>query len=127
MKILLDTHVSIWAAAEPERLGDAERLLNEADVRLLSTVSGWELAIKRSLGKVELGMTVSSWFRRSMRELAAEPLDIRMDHVAALEQLPPIHRDPFDRLLISQAVHEGAMLLTADRALASYGSVIRLI
>jgi PIN domain nuclease of toxin-antitoxin system len=127
VKVLLDTHVLLWAAATPERLGGAEQLLIEADVRLLSTASGWELAIKQSLGKVDLGMEVASWFRRSVRELAAEPLEIRIDHVAALEQLPPVHRDPFDRLLIAQAVHEGALLLTADRALAAYGDVVRVL
>jgi PIN domain nuclease of toxin-antitoxin system len=119
--------VLLWAAAEPERLGGAEQLLAEADVRMLSTASGLELAIKQDLGKVDLGMDVSSWFRRSLRELAAESLDIRMDHVAALEQLPLVHRDSFDRILIAQALHEGAVLLTADRALASYGDVVRLV
>jgi PIN domain nuclease of toxin-antitoxin system len=127
VKLLLDTHVLLWAAAAPERLGDAERLLADADTRILSTASGWELAIKQGLGKVDVGMGVSSWFRRSLRELAAEPLDVRMDHVAALERLPPIHRDPFDRLLIAQAVHEGAVLLTVDRTLAPYGNVVRLL
>jgi PIN domain nuclease of toxin-antitoxin system len=127
VKLLLDTHVLLWAAAAPERLGDAERLLADADTRILSTASGWELAMKQGLGKVDVGMDVSSWFRRSLRELAAEPLDVRMDHVAALERLPPIHRDPFDRLLIAQAVHEGAVLLTAERTLAHYGNVVRLL
>lgn len=127
MKLLLDTHVLLWAAAAPERLGDAEQLLADADLRILSTASGWELAIKQGLGKVDLGTDVSSWFRRSLRELAAESLDVRMEHVAALEQLPLVHRDPFDRLLIAQALHEGAVLLTADRTLASYGDVVRLV
>jgi PIN domain nuclease of toxin-antitoxin system len=125
VKVLLDTHVLLWAAATPERLGGAGQLLMEAEARLLSTASGWELAIKQSLGKVDLGMDVASWFRRSVRELAAEALDVRMDHVAALEQLPLAHRDPFDRLLIAQALHEGALFLTAHRALAAYGDVVR--
>jgi PIN domain nuclease of toxin-antitoxin system len=125
VKVLLDTHVLLWAAATPERLGAGEQLLLEADLRILSTASGWELAIKQSLGKVDVGMDVASWFRRSVRELAAEALDVRMDHIAALEHLAPVHRDPFDRLLIAQALHEGALFLTADRTLAAYGDVVR--
>lgn len=109
----------LWAATTPERLGVAQQVLADAEVRLISAASGWELAIKQGLGKVSLGMDVGTWIRRALRELSAEPLDISISHAVAVEDLPPVHRDPFDRLLVAQATHENATLLTADRALTA--------
>jgi PIN domain nuclease of toxin-antitoxin system len=127
VKLLLDTHILLWAATAPERLGSAEQLVRDAELRLLSAASAWELAIKQGLGKVDLGMPVGAWMERALRELLANPLDITVDHAAAVEQLPGHHRDPFDRLLVVQAQQEGAVLLTADRVLLSYGSAVRLV
>ncbi len=127
MRILLDTHVLLWAASAPERLGASLQELTTAERRLISAASTWELAIKASLGKLDLATEVRSWMRRALRELDAQPLSITADHAAAVEHLPPVHRDPFDRLLIAQAHHEGAVLLTADRVLLQYGDMVRLV
>jgi PIN domain nuclease of toxin-antitoxin system len=127
VKLLLDTHVLLWAAATPDRLGSAEQLVRDAEVRLLSAASAWELAIKQGLGKVDLGMPVGAWMERALRELSAWPLDVSVGHAAAVEQLPSHHRDLVDRLLVAQAKQEGAVLLTADRDLLPYGSAVRLV
>lgn len=127
MKLLLDTHVLVWAAAAPERLGRARQVLLDAEQRLFSAASIWELAIKRSLGKLDLGTDVRSWVARAVEELQLQQVAITGEHAAAVEHLPPVHRDPFDRLLIAQARSEGAVLLTADRALLAYGDVVRLV
>lgn len=122
----MDTHVLLWAASAPERLGPGAEVLGGAD-RLISVASVWELAIKQGLGKVDLGMPVGRWIQRATTELAAQILDISAAHAAAVEQLPPVHRDPFDRLLVVQASLEGAILLTGDFALAAYGPVVRVV
>ncbi len=127
MKVLLDTHVLLWAATTPERLGTDLRLIADADSRLLSAVCVWELAIKQRLGKLSVGADVRTWTRRVSRELALEQLPITADHAAAVEHLPDVHRDPFDRLLVAQAVAEGALLLTADDRLTGYGDAVRLV
>jgi PIN domain nuclease of toxin-antitoxin system len=125
-RVLIDTHVLLWAATTPERLGPAAALLEDGD-RLVSAASVWELAIKQSLGKVGLGMPAGRWIDRARTELSLRLLDITVEHAAAVEHLPPLHRDPFDRLLIAQAEAEDAVLLTADSTLAAYGPVVRLI
>ncbi|SDC70740.1 PIN domain nuclease, a component of toxin-antitoxin system (PIN domain) [Geodermatophilus telluris] len=127
MRVLLDTHVLLWAAATPERLGADTGLLTDADSRLASAVCFWELAIKQRLGKVSVGADVRTWTRRVTRELALDHLPVTAEHAAAVEQLPDVHRDPFDRLLVAQAVAEGAVLLTADQRLLGYGDVVRLL
>ena len=127
MRILLDTHVLLWAASTPERLGASQQDLSCAEQRLISAASAWELAIKKSLGKLDLATDVCSWLHRAVRELRAQSLSITGDHAAAVEHLPPVHRDPFDRLLVAQAIHEGAVLLTADRRLLPYGEMVRLV
>lgn len=127
MVILLDTHVLVWAATTPERLGEAERVMADADRRLVSAVSVWELAIKQRLGKLAVGSDVRTWTRRVTSELALEVLPVTVEHAAAVEHLPDVHRDPFDRLLVAQAVAEGAVLLTADERLLGYGDAVRLV
>lgn len=126
MRILLDTHIVLWAASDPDRLGAAADLLVGAEERLISAASIWELSIKQGLGKVNLGMTVVAWAKRTLTALAAQPLPIRVEHAAAVADLPPIHRDPFDRILIAQAQQENMVLLTADRVLTGYGDFVRL-
>ena len=124
---LLDTHVLVWASTTPERLGAAEQLLADADRRIVSAVCVWELAIKQRLGKLSLGSDVRTWTRRVTTELALDHLPVTADHAAAVEHLPDVHRDPFDRLLVAQAVAEGAVLLTADEQLTGYGDAVRLV
>jgi PIN domain nuclease of toxin-antitoxin system len=127
MRVLIDTQVVLWAGVAPARLGDARRLIDEAEERLISSATTWEVVIKSALGKIRLGMPIADWIQRSLSELAAQSLPITNDHVAAVARLEPIHRDPFDRMLIAQALHESALLLTADRALEPYGAAVHVI
>jgi PIN domain nuclease of toxin-antitoxin system len=127
VKVLLDTHVLVWAATTPERLGVATDVIAGADDRLVSAVCVWELAIKQGLGKLTLGSDVGAWTRRVVAELALVHLPVTAGHAAAVEHLPDVHRDPFDRLLVAQAVAEGALLLTADDRLLGYGDAVRLV
>ena len=127
MRVLIDTQVVLWAGGAPERLGDARRLMDEAEERLISSATTWEVVIKSALGKIRLGMPIAEWIQRSLSELAAQSLPITNDHAAAVARLEPIHRDPFDRMLIAQALHESALLLTADRALEPYGAAVHVI
>jgi len=104
---------------------------------VVSPTSVWEMAVKPAAGKLRVGTAIGSWATRASRELSAELLDVTPEHAAAVERLPPIHRDPFNRLLVAQANVawarvaqarvEGAVLLTADRVLAAYGPFVRLV
>ena len=127
MRVLLDTHVLVWVTHQSVRLGTARQLVADADNRLMSAVSVWELAIKQRLGKLSVGSDVRTWTRRVTRELVLDHLPVTAEHAAAVEHLPDVHRDPFDRLLVAQAVAEGAVLLTADDRLTAYGDVVRLV
>ena len=127
MRVLLDTHVLVWAATTPERLGADLAVVEDADRRIVSAVCVWELAIKQRLGKLSLGSDVRTWMRRATSELVLDHLPVTADHAAAVEHLPDVHRDPFDRLLVAQAVAEGAVLLTADERLTTYGDAVRLV
>ena len=127
MKVLLDTHVLVWAATTPERLEADLAVVEAADTRIVSAVCIWELAIKQHLGKLSVGSDVRTWTRRVTSELVLDHLAVTAEHAAAVEHLPDVHRDPFDRLLVAQAVAEGAVLLTADQRLAAYGDVVRLV
>jgi PIN domain nuclease of toxin-antitoxin system len=127
VRILLDTHVLVWAATTPERLGSDLAVIQDADRRIVSAVCVWELAIKQHLGKLSVGSDVRTWTRRVTTELVLEHLPVTAEHAAAVEHLPDVHRDPFDRLLVAQALAEGAVLLTADERLVAYGDVVRLV
>lgn len=121
MKLLLDTHVFLWMATEPERLGAAltevERPSNDL---LLSAASTWELVVKASIGRLRLPEPVASYVPSRMRALAIDGLPVEHRHAAAVEALPNHHRDPFDRVLVAQALAAGATLVTADRAMGPY-------
>ncbi len=127
MRVLLDTHVLVWAATTPERLGSDLAVIRDADRRIVSAVCIWELAVKQRLGTLSLGSDVRTWTRRVTTELVLEHLPVTTEHAAAVEHLPDVHRDPFDRLLLAQTVTEGAVLLTADARLAAYGDAVRLV
>jgi PIN domain nuclease of toxin-antitoxin system len=127
MRLLLDTQLVVWAGLAPERIHDSTRhLLEEADL-LVSAATVWELAIKQGRGKLDLGSPVGGYVRRACAELGAVRTDVTVEQAAAVEELPLIHRDPFDRLLVVQAHDLGATLLTADRTLAAYGSVVQVV
>lgn len=108
MKLLLDTHLLLWAAGEPDRIQAATRtLLDDADNTLLfSAASLWEIAIKRGLGRDDFQVDPRS-LRRALFDNGYGELAITSEHAVAVDQLPPIHKDPFDRILIAQATIEG--------------------
>lgn len=127
MRLLLDTHVVIWAQAGSERLGVGRELIEAADERWVSAVTAWEVAVKTSVGKLTLPRDATPWTARARRDLRAKPLDVTSDHAGAVQHLPPIHRDPFDRLMVAQAAEEGLTFLTFDAVLAEYGDHVHVI
>jgi PIN domain nuclease of toxin-antitoxin system len=128
LNLLLDTHILLWAAAAPEKLPSKghKLLLDAANELFFSPVSLWEISIKRSLGRKDFRADPRRLWRMLLthgyRELA-----IRSEHAIAVDSLPPLHKDPFDRLLLAQARVEGIDLLTADKSLAAYGEGVRAI
>ncbi len=130
MRILLDTHILLWRLAASPRLSEAAaRLIDEqAEAVLASAASVWEVSIKWSLRRGGAGdMPLSgSDFLAALAQVGLEILPITPAHAAAVERLPMLHGDPFDRLLIAQARCEGLVLLTADARLVDYGDGVKL-
>lgn len=128
MKLLLDTHLLLWAAGEPQRLSkQARTLIDNAEHELLfSAASLWEVAIKRSLGREDFKVD-ARLLRRGLLDNGYGELPIISDHVVATESLPPLHKDPFDRILVAQATVEGITLLTMDSLLSRYPGPIRTV
>ena len=121
MTVLLDTHYLIWSLNADRRLsGRALDLVSDAEQNIVvSVVSLWEIAIKSSLGKLDLESGIDGVLAR-LPEMGFGMLGVHNEHVAAVARLPLHHRDPFDRMLIAQAKHEGMYLLTADPHFAAY-------
>ncbi len=121
-RLLLDTHVWLWMLERPERLSVAtrERLEDGATELWLSAVSVVEIAIKHRLGKLDLPAPVERYVPERMRRTAVDALPLEVPHALALAALPLHHRDPFDRMLIAQAVSEQVPLVTADDAFGAY-------
>ena len=128
MKLLLDTHLLLWAAGEPRRLSKRARTLidNPDNELLFSAASLWEVAIKRGLGRQDFKVD-ARLLRRGLLDNGYSELPIISDHVVATESLPPIHKDPFDRVLVAQATVEGVTLLTVDSLVAQYPGPIRTV
>ena len=128
MKLLLDTHLLLWAAGEPKKLSlKARRLITDTDNELMfSAASVWEVAIKRALGRADFQVD-TRLFRRGLLDNGYVELPVLSAHAVAVEALPPIHKDPFDRLLVAQSLVEGIVLLTSDATVAQYGGSIRLV
>ena len=126
MKLLLDTHLLLWAAGRPKRLSPvARRLLSNADSELLfSATSLWEIASRQSLGRSDF-VVDARLLRRGLLDNGYDELPIRGEHVVAIDSLPALHKDPFDRLLVAQATIEGITLLTSDPLVARYPGPIR--
>jgi PIN domain nuclease of toxin-antitoxin system len=125
VRLLLDTHILIWALITPKRLAPKTRAMledRENDV-LFSAASVWEMAIKAALGradfKVSPDVMVEAAVDSGFRELA-----VRSPVALLAARLPPHHRDPFDRMLVAHAMNESAMLYTADRQLAAYSELV---
>jgi PIN domain nuclease of toxin-antitoxin system len=121
-RLLLDSHTFLWAVANPAQLGSAGRKAIE-DARNtihISAASLWELLLKASKGKLDLGLTPSQRLQSFLDRLQAEVLPVRFDHLVEAYSLPGLHREPFDRLLIGQARVEGLTLVTKDSTIAQY-------
>lgn len=128
MKLLLDTHLLLWAAGEPSRLSkEARSLISDPDNELLfSAASLWEVSIKCGLGRKDFRADPRI-LRRGLLDNGYGEIPIHSDHVVVLDTLPAIHRDPFDRILVAQAVAEGIELVTTDSQLVQYGGHIRRV
>ena len=122
MRLLLDTHCWLWWMVEPRLLSRAasEALHNRSNTVLVSAVTSWEIAIKYSLGRLPLPEPPGVFIPSRIRRDGFEPLVVTHEHALGVERLPLIHRDPFDRLLISQALSEDAVLVTDDKAIRRY-------
>lgn len=128
MKLLLDTQLLLWAAGQPKRLSAAARkLFNDPRNDLLfSAASLWEIAIKSSLGREDFRVE-PRLLRRGLLDNGYVELPITSQHAVSIDTLPPLHKDPFDRLLLAQALSEGITLLTHDAQLAQYSGPVRKV
>lgn len=118
---LLDTNAALLALAAPERLSAAARRAILAGSNFLSVVCYWEVLLKSMKGNLDVG-DPRIWWRDALDQLSASALPLRPEHVAAVYGLPPIHKDPFDRILLAQALTENLRLVTIDAAMRKYGT-----
>lgn len=125
MKLLLDTHVLLWAAVSPDRISRKARALiaNRENSLFFSVASIWEIVIKNGLHRPDFRIEPGR-LRRRLFENGYDELPVGGEHAIGVAALPPLHRDPFDRLLIAQALHEGLTLITSDRAVGQYPASI---
>lgn len=123
MRLLLDTHIILWALAEDDRLppGVKRAIEDPSNHRAVSIASYWELTIKRSLGKLDTTVGLGEIAARVRDDLRARVLPVRVEHLLTLERLPWHHRDPFDRLILAQAETEGFTVATVDACFDTYG------
>ncbi|UEM06318.1 type II toxin-antitoxin system VapC family toxin [Skermanella rosea] len=126
--LLLDTHLLLWAAGHPGKLSAEARGLIEDSGNILafSAASLWEIVIKGGLGRDDFQVEPRR-LRRGLLDAGYREIAITGEHALAVRRLPPLHKDPFDRMLIAQADTEGATLLTADRMVAQYPGAIRVV
>lgn len=122
MKVLIDTHALLWFHTQDARLSEKTRTAIESGEHecWYSIISLWEIAIKHGLGKLELFDGLDASFK-AMERSNLRLLDLTREHVLTLATLPAHHRDPFDRILIAQAKHEGMSVLTGDKEFGAYG------
>jgi PIN domain nuclease of toxin-antitoxin system len=128
MRYLLDTHLLLWAGLEPERLSNgARRIIADEGAELwFSVASIWEVTIKTALGRADFSVD-PHLLRSGLLDAGWLELAINGDHTLAVGDLPPLHRDPFDRMLVAQARHAGMVLLTSDPRIAQYPGSIELV
>ena len=128
MKLLLDTQILLWAAGQPERLSAAARkqLDDPKNELLFSAASLWEIAIKKSLGREDFRVE-PRLLRRGLLDNGYIELAVTSEHAVSIDSLPDLHRDPFDRILLAQALIEGVTLLTTDAELARYPGPVRKV
>jgi PIN domain nuclease of toxin-antitoxin system len=128
MRILLDTHLLIWAVADPNRLDKktADDLEDTDNEILFSAASIWEIAIKYRLSRPDF-VHEPNEIAQAARQIGFDELPVHAAAAAMVAALPPLHRDPFDRLLIAQAMAEPAVFYTADANLAAYSDLVRRV
>ena len=128
MKLLLDTQLLLWAAGQPERLSASARkqLRNPRNELLFSAASIWEIAIKNTLGRSDFRVE-PRLLRRGLLDNGYVELPVTSQHAVGIDALPLLHKDPFDRLLLAQALTEGITLLTSDVQLALYHGPVRKV
>ena len=126
MKLLLDTHLLLWAAIKPDRLSALARSLieNPGNELFFSAASVWEIAIKSGLGREDFDVD-PRLMRRGMLDNGYSELPVSSQHAVAVNSLPAIHKDPFDRMLVAQSMVEGITLLTSDPVVAQYPGPVR--
>lgn len=128
MKLLLDTHLLLWAAAEPERLSvDAVEMIGSHKNELFFSVASlWEVVIKNGLGREDFKVD-AHLLRRGLLDNGYSELPIEAEHTLAVGTLPFLHKDPFDRILVAQATVEGIILLTTDAWVSQYPGPVKQI
>lgn len=128
MKVLLDTHLLLWAAGQPERLPvRARALLEDPETEpMFSAASLWEIAIKRGLGRDDFQVDARV-FRRGLLDNGYLEMPVTSAHAVAVDGLPAIHKDPFDRMLVAQAIVEGVMLVTVDPVVGRYAGPVEMV
>jgi len=125
MRLLLDTQVYLWSLVDSPRLSAAARReIGDAEAVFVSAASVWEMSIKVALGKLDADPTV---LVAGIAESGYRELTVRVPHAARVATLPPIHRDPFDRLLVAQAIEEPLVLVTADALLGRYSDLVQVL
>jgi len=125
MKLLLDTHIILWAAGQPDKLSESARnmLIDTRNSLFFSAASIWEIVIKRGLGRDDFKVD-SHRLRKMLIMNGYSELPITAEHVLRVDTLPGLHKDPFDRILIAQARSEAMLLLTVDSAIVQYGEAV---
>jgi len=128
VKLLLDTQILLWAAGQPARLSSAARKLlgDPRNELVFSAASLWEIAIKNSLGREDFRVD-PRLLRRGLLDNGYVELPVTSQHAVNIDSLPPLHKDPFDRLLVAQALSEGITLVTGDAQLARYPGPVRKV
>jgi PIN domain nuclease of toxin-antitoxin system len=123
VKLLIDTHTLFWSVDDPSKVSAAAMaaMQDPANDRLLSAATIWELAIKVGLGKIALSMPYRQWMETAINDLKLDVLPITVEYADRQSTLPPHHKDPFDRLMIAQALVDGIAVVSADVAFDPYG------
>ena len=125
MKLLLDTHILLWVMQDAPQLGrPARRVLNDAEAIYVSSVSLWEITIKSALGKLRVDQNE---FDAQLEKIGFAPLPVTWAHTRELRKLPLLHGDPFDRMLVAQAMSEPLRLLTRDAVLKTYSDLVVVV
>jgi PIN domain nuclease of toxin-antitoxin system len=122
MNLLLDTHIFLWLNDMPEKLSPAALAAcqDESNSLYLSLVSAWEIQIKQQLGKLELSESLQTLISTQQQQNGLQLLPIELEHIEALNLLPAVHRDPFDRLLIAQSIKQQMHIVSADQVFTAY-------